>query len=122
QCQHANGADLALRRLSDGWNWGAACDDGAAHAATVGSYAPNGFGLHDMQGNVWEWVEDCWNDGYTDAPADGSAWTSGDCSNRTARGGSWSNGPRFFRLAVRRGNETTARVDVYGFRVARTID
>ena len=122
QCQHANGADLALTRLSDGWNWGASCDDGAAHAATVGSYAPNDFGLHDMLGNVWEWVEDCWNDGYTDAPADGSARTSGDCSNRTARGSSWSNGPRFLRLAVRRGNETAARVDVYGFRVARTVD
>ena len=43
--------------------------------APVGSFAPNGFGLFDMVGNVWEWVEDCYNDNYNGAPTDGSAWT-----------------------------------------------
>ena len=56
--------------------------------APVGSFAPNGFGLYDMVGNVWEWTEDCWNDNYEGAPADGSARTSGDCIRRVVRGGS----------------------------------
>ena len=54
----------------------------------VGSCPPNGFGLHDVHGNVWEWVEDCVNDGYAGAPTDGSAWTSGKCHRRVIRGGS----------------------------------
>ena len=57
--------------------------------APVGAFSANAWGLHDVHGNVWEWVEDCWNDSYTGAPADGSAWESGDCSRRVLRGGSW---------------------------------
>ncbi len=75
--------------------------------AEVGSYPPNPWGLYDMHGNVWEWVEDCWNDGYQEAPVDGSAWTSGDCGRRVLRGGSWdyrSVGPPLRRsLRGRRG-------------------
>ena len=59
--------------------------------APVGSFAANAFGLYDMVGNVWEWTEDCWNASYKGAPADGSPWTSGDCSRRVVRGGSWAN-------------------------------
>ncbi len=59
----------------------------------VGSYPSNDFGLYDVSGNVWEWVEDCYNRDYVGAPADGSAWGSGDCSNRMIRGGSWALGP-----------------------------
>ena len=55
----------------------------------VGSFGANAFGLHDVHGNVWEWVEDCWNDSYRGAPSDGSAWERGDCSSRVYRGGSW---------------------------------
>ena len=55
----------------------------------VGSFVPNGFGLYDMHGNVWEWVEDCWNGSYAGAPSDGGAWESGNCAGRVLRGGSW---------------------------------
>ena len=54
----------------------------------VGLNKPNQFGLYDMMGNVWEWTQDCWNQNYSGAPTDGSAWTSGDCSLRVLRGGS----------------------------------
>ena len=56
---------------------------------SVGSFSPNAFGLHDVHGNVWEWVQDCWNKKYDGAPRDGGAWERGDCSLRVARGGSW---------------------------------
>jgi formylglycine-generating enzyme required for sulfatase activity len=59
----------------------------------VGSYPPNPWGLCDMHGNVWDWVEDCWNESYAGAPDDGRAWTSGDCSRRVMRGGSWGDRP-----------------------------
>ena len=89
--------------------------------AEVGSYPPNPWGLHDMQGNVWEWVEDCWNDSYHDAPTDGSSWTSGDCSNRILRGGGWLDGPEYLRSADRGKNTTNFRSELLGFRVAKTL-
>ena len=89
----------------------------------VGSFPPNGFGLHDVHGNVWEWVEDCWHDGYDGAPSDGSAWTSGgDCSRRVLRGGSWDVVPRFLRSANRLRYAAGFRFSFVGFRVARTLD
>ena len=92
-------------------------------AAPVGSFPANGFGLHDVHGNVWEWVEDCWHGHYKGAPSDGSAWTSGgDCSKRVLRGGSWNNNPRNLRSANRNRNTTGNRNDNNGFRVARTLD
>ncbi len=89
--------------------------------APVGSFAANGFGLYDMHGNVWEWVEDCYNNSYAAAPSDGSAWTSGDCSVRVLRGGSWSNRPRYLRSADRIRRVTSSRNSYNGFRVARTF-
>ena len=57
---------------------------------SVGSFPSNGYGLHDVHGNVLEWVEDCWHSDYSGAPTDGSAWTSGgNCNRRVLRGGSW---------------------------------
>ena len=89
--------------------------------APVGSFSPNAFGLQDVHGNVWEWVEDCWNESYNGAPSDGSAWTSGECGRRVLRGGSWYNGPWNLRSAVRFRFTTGSRLSVLGFRVARTL-
>ena len=73
QCAHANGADGTLKAHYSNWAWVvASCRDGFVHTAPVGSFSSNGFGLHDVLGNVWEWVEDCWNERYVGAPADGS--------------------------------------------------
>ena len=89
--------------------------------APVGSFGANGFGLHDVHGNVMEWVEDCWNDSYVEAPADGSAWEEGDCNLRVLRGGSWFIEPGFLRSANRSRVTTGGRYDVVGFRVARSL-
>jgi formylglycine-generating enzyme required for sulfatase activity len=87
----------------------------------VGTYPANPWGLHDMHGNVSEWVEDCWNDSYQGAPSDGSAWTSGDCRLRVRRGGSWINTPEFLRSADRLWDNSDLRNNYVGFRVARTL-
>ena len=89
--------------------------------APVGSFSANRWGLHDMHGNVWEWIQDCWNDNYRGAPADGSAWESGDCGYRVMRGGSWLKLPRFLRSAYRSGSTTEIRYSHDGFRVARSF-
>jgi len=92
-----------------------------AETQKVGGKAPNGFGLHDMSGNVWEWVQDCWNPNYAGAPTDGSAWSRDGCSARLFRGGSWSNPPPYLRAAERFKNEPSKRVVLLGFRVARSL-
>ncbi len=92
-----------------------------SQTAPVGSFSANAFGLHDMHGNVWEWVEDCWNGSYAGAPSDGSAWQSGDCSARVLRGGSWLNLPRDLRSALRLRLTSGYRFNYNGFRVARTL-
>jgi formylglycine-generating enzyme required for sulfatase activity len=85
----------------------------------VGSYQPNAFGLYDMHGNVWEWTEDCRNDNYIGAPIDGSAWTVGDCTRRTLRGGSYDYPAHALRSADRQGGYSYIRSVNGGFRVAR---
>ena len=98
-----------------GWD-----DDGTT---PVGSFIANAFGLHDVHGNVWEWVEDCWHGSYAKAPGDGSAWTrGGECGRRVLRGGSWSYSLRGVRAAVRLGVSSGIRNDDVGFRVARVMD
>ena len=100
----------------------APCSDGVGkQTAVVGRYAPNAFGLHDMHGNVYEWVEDCWNDSYSGAPSNGDAWLSGNCEGRVMRGGSWLDDPWFLRSAKRFWNTSGIRDFNLGFRVARTL-
>jgi len=89
--------------------------------APVGSFAPNAFGLYDIAGNVWQWVQDCYHDNYNGAPTDGSAWTIGDCSRRAVRGGSWFNGPQNLRSAGRDSVAAGGRGDRLGFRLGRTL-
>jgi formylglycine-generating enzyme required for sulfatase activity len=78
-----------------------------------------------MLGNVWQWVDDCWNENYVGAPTDGGAWLEGDCKKRVMRGGSWSNVPVFVRSAARsRASAAGGDFDYSsyaGFRVARTL-
>ena len=102
--------------------------DGAAQGEfrqktlSVDSFQPNPWGLYQVHGNVWDWVEDCWNESYQGAPSDGSAWTSsGVCGRRVVRGGSWVNVPRILRSANRNRGTAGDRDDVSGFRVGRTL-
>ncbi len=82
----------------------------------------NAFGLYDMDGNVWEWVEDVWHTNYNGAPTDGSAWTTGgDQAHRVRRGGSWSSSPGDLRSAVRGRFAPDDRYEFAGFRIARTL-
>ena len=90
--------------------------------APVGSFRPNAFGIYDMEGNVWEWVEDVWHDNYEGAPADGSAWLEGgDANYRVIRGGSWHNVTELVRTAIRFKRERKVQFDTLGLRVARSI-
>jgi formylglycine-generating enzyme required for sulfatase activity len=88
----------------------------------VESFQPNPWGLYQVHGNVLEWTEDCSNDNYNGAPSDGSAWTSGDCSRRALRGGSWYFSPDFARSAFRVRLYSVNRTSTQSFRVGRTLN
>ena len=86
----------------------------------VGGKHANELGLHDMSGNVLEWVQDCWDYDYRDAPRNGGAWERDDCSSRMRRGGSWDLGPKYLRVAQRSWLSSGLRIANLGFRIART--
>jgi formylglycine-generating enzyme required for sulfatase activity len=97
-------------------------DENRQTTMPVGSFAANGFGLHDMHGNVSEWVEDCWQDDYTARhPTDGSAWLEGNCNGRVVRGGSWEDSQVELRSAARTGGDKTDRFYTDGLRIARSL-
>lgn len=90
--------------------------------APVGIFKPNAFGLHDMHGNVWEWVEDSWHETYVGAPTDASAWLlDSDPNFRMIRGGSWRNESERVRSASRVRRQRLVEFDTLGFRVARAL-
>ncbi len=136
-CRYANGSDPSLvralpawietvRRAAQGGDTRAGilpCDDGSAFTAAVGRYAPNRYGLHDMSGNVWEHVADCWVAGGYDAIGDdGAAVRALDCQRRRVRGGSWDDYAIDLRSARRTGGlSATQRRNDTGFRVALTL-
>lgn len=86
----------------------------------VATKQANAFGLYDMSGNVWEWVQDTYHDSYTGAPMDGSAW-DGDSSMHVLRGGSWGYDQKFSRAASRSKFGPNYRYYSYGFRLAKTL-
>lgn len=88
----------------------------------VMQYQPNPWGLFDMHGNVWEWVEDDWHESYAGAPPrDGSPWRGGDAELRGLRGGAWDFGRVHFRSADRGRGPRDLRNNMVGFRVAREV-
>ncbi len=99
--------------------WFSANSESRAHP--VGKKKPNAFSLHDMHGNVWEWVEDCHVDNYNGAPENGTARPSPSCRSRVLRGGAWSGGPDILRSAQRDRYVPGDRDSIIGFRVARVL-
>ena len=95
------------------------CQDGFPNTSPVGSFPANAFGLYDMHGNVWEWVQDCWNSNYRGAPTDGSAWLSGSCGSRVRRGGSWYYEAGWLRSSSRSRTNAGTRRNNNGFRLAQ---
>lgn len=88
----------------------------------AGSFPANPFGLNDMNGSVWEWVQDCWHSTYKGAPADGSAWVDGNCQARVIRGGSWRENGSYMLSTTRFRYDASVRQSQNGFRVARSLD
>lgn len=89
--------------------------------APVGSFAPNPFGLHDVNGGVWEWVGDCWHTTYTGAPSDARTWDEPNCRVRVIRGGSWRDGADYMPSSTRFKYDASVRYSQNGFRVARDV-
>jgi formylglycine-generating enzyme required for sulfatase activity len=125
-CAYENIADQSLKKAApDLVPVFANCDDGYVGTAPVGSFKPNPWGLYDMLGNVANWIGDCYVDSYSGTPTDGSPNTSGACTSRVVRGGSWYYFPRYVRAANRSNDEFSLAPDIrdydIGFRVARTV-
>jgi formylglycine-generating enzyme required for sulfatase activity len=118
-CNHANVADQNALLVYPGWST-FECSDGYVAAAPVGSFKSNAFGLNDMLGNVFEWVQDCWADDYNHAPVGGAA-RAGNCRTHEARGGSWFTPPAFVRASYRNRFAVDTRTSTLGFRVVREM-
>ncbi len=122
-CEFANLHDESGKKAHPNYVWShVLCDDGAAENNEVGKYKANAFGLHDMMGNVREWVDDCHQAGYVGAPDDGSVRKhDGVCEKRVVRGGAWLDGPSTARAAYRYSEIEGMRNYQTGFRLARDL-
>lgn len=120
-CGYANVGDAAMKAQVQGVAWDTHnCTDGYAYTAPVGSFKANAFGLNDMIGNVWEWVEDSFHNSYEGAPTDARVW-QGDGTKRVLRGGSWIHEPLDAQAASRHWFEPSFRDFSFGFRLARML-
>jgi formylglycine-generating enzyme required for sulfatase activity len=125
--------EYAARSGGQDQTWAGTSDEGqlsdyavfqAKRTAPVGSKQPNGIGLYDMSGNVWERVQDCWHMDFNGAPVDGLSWLEehdGDCARRVGRGGSWDTTPVFIQVSSRNSFSTGGREDDLGFRLVQDL-
>ncbi|HEY3698905.1 MAG TPA: SUMF1/EgtB/PvdO family nonheme iron enzyme [Spongiibacteraceae bacterium] len=122
-CKYANGLDAvgsAMLTREFGKNCTAlSCADNAEYTTTVGRYLPNAFGLYDMYGNAWEWVQDCYHASFDGAPAEGVSWVVDQCEKHVERGGSWNSSAAGLRTTYRDGDTSGYRSANGGFRLAR---
>ena len=118
---------------SSSYAWGGSVGEGMANCvgcsadntygpSPAGSFPASAFGLHDLQGNAWEWVEDCARDSYLGAPADGSVWAGENGCSRVMRGGGWASSPNHLRSSYRNWYPADDKDNTTGFRLVREID
>jgi formylglycine-generating enzyme required for sulfatase activity/energy-coupling factor transporter ATP-binding protein EcfA2 len=108
------------KTMANCFDCGSPWDD--KETAPVGSFSANAFGLNDMLGNAWEWVEDCYQENYDKAPKDGTAWADADCKEHVSRGGSWGDLSKvLLRTAFRLRTPAVTRYGGLGFRVGRSL-
>ena len=119
-CRYGNVPDAALNALDPAGHT-LQCDDGYPSIAPVGRFEPNAFGVYDMTDNVWEWLADCYEPSYANAPTDGSALIADPCEARSIRGGSWGYDLPSLRSADRSDDPPAVLYDGIGFRVARDL-
>lgn len=125
-CKYTNASDLDRADVHGGLEEEPTrffqCRDGFVYTSPVGSFPPNQFGLYDVIGNIWEWVEDCYYATYQGAPTDGSAWIGENCDRLVVRGGGWFSRVWFVRPAGRSREEPEFRTMTLGLRVVRELN